>query len=46
MKIPKSHLTAEQPSVKKVWNLPKKIFYIQTQRNHYKMVGGAHLRYN
>ena len=31
---------------KKDWNLPNKICYVQTQRSHKKMVGGALSQYN
>ena len=44
MKTPKLQLTAEQPSIKKDWNLPKMILYIQRQRrNHNETVGGSAL---
>ena len=32
MSTPKSQLTAEQLLIKKDWNLPKKIFYIQRHK--------------
>ena len=47
MKIQKSHLTAEQPSIKKSGTYQKRYSTSKhKETNHYKMVGGAHLRYN
>ena len=42
---PKSQPTAEQPSIKTHWNLPK-IFYFQRQRSRNDTVGGVHSQYN
>ena len=42
-RIPKSQLTAKQPSIKEIGIYKEKIFYIQRQRrNHNQMVGGMH----
>ena len=42
---PKSQPTAEQPSIKTDWNLPK-IFYFQRQRISHKTAGREHLQSN
>ena len=37
MKTPKSQLTAEQPFMKKDFDIPEKIFYTQRQRSYNEM---------
>ena len=46
MKTPKLQLTAEQPSTKIGWKLPKKVPYPQRQRrSHIEMTGGVLSQY-
>ena len=48
-RTPKSQWTDEQPSVKKDWDLPKKLFFFSSKdikKEFNEMVGGAHSWYN